>query len=125
MGIQGALVKSEQFLKAAKVMLAAEMTDTCVIACYYSVFWAAIAMLHYVGIRQKRWKHGDLRTAFGLECIKRRKLCPEVFGHWMGELYELRDDAMYTQEFVTLKAAERAVRKAEQFVQQAKEVCRQ
>jgi uncharacterized protein (UPF0332 family) len=43
----------------------------------------------------------------------------------MGELYELRDDAMYTQEFVTLKAAERAVRKAEQFVQQAKEVCHQ
>jgi len=53
MSVQGALVKSEQFLKAAKVMLAAEMTDTCVIACYYAVFWAAIAMLHYVGIGQK------------------------------------------------------------------------
>jgi len=64
-------------LKAAKVMLAAEMTDTCVIACYYAVFWAAIAMLHYVGITEAA--DGGmviLRTAFGLECVKRRKLCP-------------------------------------------------
>jgi len=123
MDVKEALEKAEQFLKAAKVTLAAEMNDICVIACYYAVFWAAIAMLHYVGIRQRKWKHGDLRTAFGLECIKRRKLCPEMFGHWMGELYELRDDAMYKPEPVTHKSAERALRKAEQFVQQAKEVC--
>ncbi len=123
-GAKTMLAKAEQFLKAAKILLAAEMSDMCAIACYYAVFWAAIAMLHYVGIRQHRWKHGDLRTAFGLECVKRRRLCPEGFGHWMGELYELRDDAMYKPDFVTVKSAERALRKAEQFVQHAKEVCR-
>jgi len=123
MDVKEALEKAEQFLKAAKVTLAAEMNDICVIACYYAAFWAVIAMLHYVGIRQRKWRHGDLRTAFGLECIKRRKLCPEVFGHWMGELYELRDDAMYKPEPVTRKSAERALRKTEQFVQRAKEVC--
>jgi uncharacterized protein (UPF0332 family) len=123
-GIQGALVKSEQFLKAAKVMLAAEMTDTCVIACYYSVFWAAIAMLHYVGIRKQQWKHGDLRTAFGLECVKRRKLCPPEFGELLGDLYYLRSEAAYKLETTSLKKAERALRKTEAFVQHAKEVCR-
>ena len=124
MDVKEALEKAEQFLKAARLTSAAEMNDICAIACYYAVFWAAIAMLHYCGVKQKRWRHGDLRTAFGAECVKRRKLCPEVFGHWMGELYELRDDAMYKPEFVTTKAAERAMRKAEQFVQRAKEVCR-
>lgn len=38
MDMRAALMKSEQFLKAAKVTLEAEMTDTCVIACYYAVF---------------------------------------------------------------------------------------
>ncbi|MFA4016299.1 MAG: hypothetical protein RUDDFDWM_001402 [Candidatus Fervidibacterota bacterium] len=49
MDVKEALDKAEQFLKAAKVTLTAEMADTCVIACYYAVFWSAIAMLHYVG----------------------------------------------------------------------------
>jgi uncharacterized protein (UPF0332 family) len=105
MSVQGALVKSEQFLKAAKVMLAAEMTDTCVIACYYAVFWAAIAMLHYVGIRKQQWRHGDLRTAFGLECVKRRKLCPPEFGELLGDLYYLRSEAAYKLETTSLKKA--------------------
>lgn len=124
MDAKDALAKAEQFLKAARLTLAAEMSDTCCIACYYAVFWAAIAMLHYCGVKQKRWKHGDLKERFGMECIKRRRLCPEEFGRWVGELYELRNDAMYELEPISNKFAMRAVRKAEQFVQHAKEVCR-
>ena len=105
-------------------MLAAEIADTCVIACYYAVFWAAIAMLHYVGIRKQQWRHGDLRTAFGLECVKRRKLCPPEFGELLGDLYYLRSEAAYKLETTSLKKAERALRKTEAFVQHAKEVCR-
>jgi uncharacterized protein (UPF0332 family) len=117
------LTKAEQFLKAARILLAAEMSDICAIACYYAVFWAAIAMLHYVGVRQHRWRHGELKERFRMECVKRHKLCPEEFGRWIGELYGLRNDAMYEPEFISTKVAVRAVRKAEQFVQHAKEVC--
>ncbi|MFN3421638.1 MAG: HEPN domain-containing protein [Armatimonadota bacterium] len=124
MDAKAMLAKAEQFLKAARILLAAEMSDMCAIACYYAVFWAAIATLHYVGIRQHRWKHGELKERFGMECVKRLRLCPEEFGRWIGELYELRNDAMYEPEFITTKVATRAVRKAEQFVQRTKEVCR-
>jgi hypothetical protein len=81
-------------------------------------------MLHYVGIRKQQWKHGDLRTAFGLECVKRRKLCPPEFGEMLGDLYYLRSEAAYKLETTSLKKAERALRKTEAFVQHAKEVCR-
>ncbi|MCS7265542.1 MAG: HEPN domain-containing protein [Armatimonadetes bacterium] len=105
-----ALAKAEKFLKAAKVTLATELSEVCAVACYYAVFWAAIAMLHYVGIKQPRWKHGDLKEGFGMECVRRRKLCPPEFGHWIGELYELRNSAMYDSELVPIKFAERALR---------------
>lgn len=124
MDVKEALEKAEQFLKAARVTSAAEMNDTCAIACYYAVFWAAIAMLHYCGVKQRRWKHGEVKEKFGMECVKRRRLCPEEFGRWIGELYELRNDAMYEPELIANKLAIRAVRKTEQFVQHAKEVCR-
>ena len=123
MDVKEALNKAEQFLKAARVTLAAEMNDTCVIACYYAAFWAAIAMLHYCGVKQRRWKHGEMKERFGMECVKRRRLCPEEFGRWIGELYELRNDAMYEPEPIANKVATRAMRKAEQFFQHAKEVC--
>ncbi len=125
MDTQEMLTKAEQFLKAARVTFAAELTDACGIACYYAVFWAAIAMLHFIGVKRRRWKHGDLREVFGLECVKRRKLCPPEMGEWIGDLYYLRSEAAYETTTLPLKKAERILRRTEAFVQHAKEVCRQ
>jgi len=65
-----------------------------------------------------------LRQVFGLECIKKRRLCPPELGEWLKELYFLRSDAVYGTELTTEKKAERALRKAMAFVQKVEEVCR-
>ncbi len=88
-------------------------------------FWATVALLAYVGIRRAKWKHDDLRQVFGLECVRRFKICPPEFGEWLGDLYHLRSEAVYKLEQVTDKKAERALRKAEIFVKHALEVCQQ
>lgn len=118
------MAKAEQFLKSAKVTLAAEVLDACASLCYHAIFWAAIAMLHYVGVRRERWRHDELRQMFGLECVKKRELFPPEYGEWIGELYDLRNDAVYKLVSVTTKKAEHTLRKADEFVQRAKEVCR-
>lgn len=123
MEVEKSLMKSQGFLKSAKVSLGADEPDACACLCYHAVFWAAVAMLAHVGIKRAKWRHDDLRKEFGLECVKHYKLCPPEFGEWIGDLYYLRSEAIYKVEKVSVKKAERALRKAEAFVQRALEVC--
>jgi len=116
--------KAQGFLNGAKAALNVSEGDSCVCLCYHAVFWAAIGVLAFVGVRRVRWKHDELRQVFGLECIKKRRLCPPELGEWIKELYFLRSDAVYGTESMTEKKAERALRKATAFVQKVEEVCR-
>jgi len=116
------LAKAKGFLNGARVSLGIGETDACACLCYHAVFWAATALLAHVGVRKARWKHDELRRVFGLECVKRHRLCPPEFGEWLGDLYHLRSEAVYKLGQVSVKKAERALRKAETFVQRAAEV---
>ena len=116
--------KARGFLNGAKAALDVGEGDSCACLCYHAVFWAAIGILGFVGVRRVRWKHDELRQVFGLECIKKRRLCPPELGEWLKELYFLRSDAVYGTELTTEKKAERALRKATAFVQKVEEVCR-
>ncbi|MCS7265540.1 MAG: HEPN domain-containing protein [Armatimonadetes bacterium] len=124
MEVSGCLEKAKGFLKVAKVSFEVGEFDACVCLCYHAVFWAAMALLVHVGVKKARWKHDELRQAFGLECVKRYKICPPDFGEWLGDLYHLRSEAVYKLERISAKKAERALRKTEVFVQRATEVCR-
>jgi uncharacterized protein (UPF0332 family) len=86
--------KAQGFLNGAKAALNVGEGDSCACLCYYAVFWAAIGILGFVGVRRARWKHDELRQVFGLECIKKRRLCPPELGEWLKELYFLRSDAV-------------------------------
>ena len=117
--------KAKGFLNGARVALDVGEGDSCVCLCYHAVFWAAIALLAHVGVRRAKWKHDELRQVFGLECVRRFRICPSEFGEWLGDLYHLRSEAVYKLEQVTNKKAERAFRKAEVIVRHALEVCLQ
>lgn len=123
MEVEKSLMKSQGFLKSAKVSLGADEPDACACLCYHAVFWATMVLLAHVGVKKVKWKHDELRQVFGLECIKRYKICPPEFGEWLKELYFLRSDAVYKLEPITEKKAERSLRKATEFVRRAMEVC--
>jgi len=121
--VAASVQKARGFLSGAKAALDVGEGDSCACLCYHAVFWAAVGLLTFVGVRRSRWKHDELRQMFGLECIKRRRLCPPEFGEWLKELYFLRSDAVYGLGLTTEKKAERALRKAATFVQKVEEVC--
>jgi len=123
--VAASVQKAKGFLSGAKAALNVGEGDSCACLCYHAVFWATVALLAYVGIGRAKWKHDDLRQVFGLECVRRFKICPPEFGEWLGDLYHLRSEAVYKLEQVTGKKAERALRKAEIFVKHALEVCQQ
>lgn len=123
MEVGGCLGKAKGFLNGAKASFEIGESDACVCLCYHAVFWAATALLMYVGVKKAKWKHDELRQVFGAECVKRYKICPPEFGEWLKELYFLRSDAVYKLEPITEKKAERALRKAKEFVRKATEVC--
>jgi uncharacterized protein (UPF0332 family) len=117
--------KARGFLNGAKAALNVGEGDSCACLCYHAVFWAAIGILGFVGVRRARWKHDELRQVFGLECIKKRRLCSPELGETLNKLYDLRVDAVYKSEAVAPKKAERAFRWAESFVKFVQEVCQQ
>lgn len=98
MEVEKSLIKSQGFLKSAKVSLGADEPDACDCLCYHAVFWTTMVLLAHVGVKKVKWKHDELRQVFGLECIKRYKICPPEFGEWLKELYFLRSDAVYKLE---------------------------
>ena len=117
--------KAKGFLNGAKAALNVSEGDSCACLCYHAVFWAAICVLAFVGVRRVRWKHDELRQVFGLECIKKRRMCPPELDETLNKLYDLRIDAVYKSEPVAQKKAERAFRWAEAFVKFVQEVCQQ
>ncbi|MFA4016298.1 MAG: hypothetical protein RUDDFDWM_001401 [Candidatus Fervidibacterota bacterium] len=79
--------KAQGFLNGAKAALNISEGDSCACLCYHAVFWAAIGILAFVRIRRVRRKHDELRQVFGLECVKKRRICPPEMGEWLKELY--------------------------------------
>jgi uncharacterized protein (UPF0332 family) len=56
------LAKSRRFLKAAEVLLAADLPDIAVGRCYYAMLTSAQAMLEQLG--DLAWRHESVRARF-------------------------------------------------------------
>lgn len=116
------MAKAKEFLEAARLALANGFLNACVQDCYYAMFWAIVVMLEWTGQRRVEWSHGELRRYFGLVLVKQWHLCPDIWGEWLQEAYELRVKAAYKREDVFKNQAQRTLRYAEAFVLKAEEV---
>jgi uncharacterized protein (UPF0332 family) len=68
--------KARGFLNGAKAALDVGEGDSCACLCYHAVFWAAIGILGFVGVRRARWKHDELRQVFRLRVRQEKTTVP-------------------------------------------------
>jgi len=91
--------------------------DPCVSRAYFAAFHAAIAaLLKLTDYRSRTWKHGEVQAEFVRRLIHRRKIFPSWMALVLPELAELRVDADYRPTHISKAQAEKALRKAEEFI---------
>jgi uncharacterized protein (UPF0332 family) len=103
-------------LSAAESCLANGWLDSAVSRAYYALFQAAICALEQRGIRRRAWTHKGVHSDFVQLFVRRRKLVPASFAGALPSMLHLRHMADYRQPGVSQPQAERAVRRAREFL---------
>ncbi|MBI3413646.1 MAG: HEPN domain-containing protein [Candidatus Aenigmarchaeota archaeon] len=119
--IKEELAVSERRLEAAKVLLERRMLEDSVNRAYYSIFYAAKAMLNSLGYDAKT--HSGMISEFGLRIIK-EKLADKGMGVTLRRAFELRETSDYqigaiieeSEVESLLKGAKTFLEDAEKFV---------
>ncbi|MCX7969770.1 MAG: hypothetical protein N3B10_14950, partial [Armatimonadetes bacterium] len=83
------------FIAGAEASFNAGALASCVLCCYAAIFWAQIAVLERLGIRQPSWSHEGLRNKFAFEAVKKRHLFTEDEVKFLRDAYQMRRDAHY------------------------------
>ena len=86
------LQKSEEALKAAKIMMDQQMYGFAMNRVYYSVYYAVQALLAHQGV--SFGKHGQVKGYFNREFIKSGKLPMEI-GRFYNKAFEYRQKYDY------------------------------
>jgi len=112
------LTKAQESLKVARLALAADCYNECASRAYYAVLRAAVAALLSAGqpLPSGKKMHEWVQGTFPRVCISRRKLYPARVASFIGDLRDLRETADYAPQSVSRRHAERALRKAAEFV---------
>lgn len=105
--------KAQKFLNSAKTLLKNGDYDSCISRCYYALFHVSIVLLETLGVRQTKWEHRFVLSAFNKECVHRRKIFPHHFGQILEDIFYERMDADYRIEEKSFKTAKRLLDKAE------------
>jgi uncharacterized protein (UPF0332 family) len=86
---------------------------------YYACFQAAIAALIQAGIQPSgsQWGHDSVQSQFVGQLINRRKLYSARLRNILEQNYRLRATADYQREWVSETRADRALSRAEEFVE--------
>ena len=121
--IREELAIARKRLKAARLLLKNDMLEDSSNRIYYSVFFAAKAVLNSLGHDAKT--HSGLLTQFGLRVVK-EKLMPDKYGQTLRKTLELRESSDYEVGIVLekkeitdlLRDAEDFLAKAEKFVKE-------
>lgn len=117
--IKEELKLAEKRLKAAKLLLSKDMLEDAVNRAYYSIFYAAKAMLNVMGFDAKT--HSGLISEFGLRIVK-RGLVPRKYGRILRRSFEMRESGDYEIGVIFEKdEVKDLVRNAEDFLRVAKE----
>jgi uncharacterized protein (UPF0332 family) len=111
-----AIERAQEALEAAQACFERRLYSSATSRAYYAMFWAAQAALAHDGIRHSEWSHPALQAAFVGELIRRRKRYPALLGQHFNRVLQLRLDADYRLQGVSMQQATRAVRWAQQFV---------
>jgi uncharacterized protein (UPF0332 family) len=90
--------------------------DSAVNRAYFALFQAAICALEQRGMRRREWTHKGVHSDFVQLFVRRRKLVPASFAGALPSVMHLRHIADYQQPGVSQVQAERAVRRAREFV---------
>ena len=116
--IQAWRAKSQQNLASAASELANGRYDACANRAYYACFQGAIAALLVAGIRPTGavWGHDFVQAQFAGQLITRRKQYPSELRDTLPQLFDLRRRADYEPAAVSATLADRAVRRARDFV---------
>lgn len=112
--------KAAESLGGARSEFVAGRYGNCANRCYYRCFQAAISALIAAGqaLRSGRgeWGHTFVQAEFVSALINRRKLYPSTLRDTLSRNMILRHTADYATDPVTRIQAERALRRAEEFV---------
>lgn len=108
------LLKAQQSLEAAKLLLNNNYSDYATSRAYYTMFYIAEAFLEDDGLSFS--KHSAVISAFGREFIKPQRVSTD-FHRFLIEAQELRATSDYGQlNAVTSDQASEQIERAEQFL---------
>jgi uncharacterized protein (UPF0332 family) len=121
------LEKSRESLAAAESEFANDRYNTCANRCYYACFQAAVSALARHGItppggQRAEWGHAFVQAQFVTQLIDRRKLYTGALRDTLNRTITLRRAADYTIDAVSRVQAERALRRAREFVRAVQEM---
>jgi uncharacterized protein (UPF0332 family) len=109
------LLKAQQSLAAAKLLLANNYPDYATSRAYYAMFYIAEAFLEGEGLSFS--KHSAVIAAFGREFAKSQRVSPE-FHRFLIEAQALRTASDYGQlNAVTTDQAAEQIERADQFLE--------
>ena len=108
--------RAQASLQAADLCLVHGLVDSAVNRAYFALFQAAIYALERRGMRRREWTHKGVHSDFVQLFVRRRKLLPASFAGALPGVMHLRHIADYQQPGVSQVQAERAVRRAREFV---------
>lgn len=110
------LERAQESLRAAQVCMDAGLVNSAASRAYYAMFQGAQVALASVGVTRQAWSHPALQAAFTTELIHRRKLLATRLRDYLSSGLALRQAADYGRDGVSLKVAQRMVRRAHEFV---------
>ncbi len=110
------LERAQESVKAAELCAEAGLVNSAASRAYYAMFQAAQVALVDAGVTRVGWSHPGLQAAFTTELIHRRKLFPLTFRDYLSSALAVRQAADYGRSGVSLKIAQRQVRRAGMFV---------
>jgi uncharacterized protein (UPF0332 family) len=112
------ILKAQQSLSAAKLLLKNNYTDFAVSRAYYAMFYAAEALLDGDGLSFS--SHSGVISAFGREFAKTKRI-PSKFHRYLIEAQSLRNTGDYGQlNAVDQEQALELVRRADEFLEKVK-----
>ena len=108
--------RARESLQGAKLCLDAGLVNSAASRAFYAMFQSAQVALASVGVSRSTWSHPSLQAALTTELIHRRKLLSAQLRDYLSSGLAVRHAADYGRTGISLKVAERIVRRAAEFV---------
>jgi uncharacterized protein (UPF0332 family) len=119
LAIESFWAKALENLESAESELTGRRYNASANRAYYAVFHAAIVSLLREGIQPQggQWGHAFVQAQFAGQLVTRRKVYAAEFRDTLPRLEELRERADYGLSHVSQTQAQRALRRAHEFIE--------